>query len=587
MMQSEEQLEVQNVQFALWKLLVPIAFVCFLVGAFCSQLNIELYQHMNPFYDSIDYHHLMHAAVVETQTNGIVSGVQLVWNSGSTVLMPFLIGILVGVFAEPSRLIGVWIQMIYLFAFLGCLSWYLQRFQKTSLSTAGLVCFAFLACDCLYGANGGLSDFRVDLMLCLSFGCTAILMLAAMEKPSRTIYALVGVAATVTCLSRATAPVYLLVALGPIALWTLLRGIERSRHLQGQLIAALVTVLGTGWFFFLKFDRLYYYYVVWNTDANADLSISESIKHFEFAGRSIGENFALLLMIWLIAISIYTVRSLPKLPLWETLRGMGPSFVAMVWIGVSPVLFLVLRGAGNNPFVSMPAIVGMSVATLLLLAKTIESIGSKSLGRIATASLVFALASAAADGWEEHQPSGVNEMASLKQMVDTMVKDCRANGVGQINYSVTQVTSVCAGSVYSVATFDHDGFRKIDGQLECDGMAFQRKNTFDVAAEATWDEVAGETESEKIGTLISECEREIDYLVMPDEKTAAYIQQHYAFNVINRYQPNIREHLLANGWVAISEPIQANENETVIVYRSAKLSTKIANKLRTDDRQLH
>lgn len=41
-------------------------------------------------------------------------------------------------------------------------------------------------------------------------------------------------------------------------------------------------------FYLINFDYLYYYYAIWNTDANANLPVAESIRHVYFTLDHIG-----------------------------------------------------------------------------------------------------------------------------------------------------------------------------------------------------------------------------------------------------------------------------------------------------------
>lgn len=518
----------------------------------------------------------MHDAVIATQQDGITAGFSKVWNSGATVLMPYVFGIVIGLFAEPSRMIGVWIQAIYLFGFLSCVFWYLSRIRKISDGVSLTACLSFLTAACLYASNGGVSDFRVDLLLCLSFGCTSVLMLGAYEQPSVKNYALVGIAAAIACLSRATAPVYLVFALSPIAGLALLTKPNRFEHLKGQAIAVVAASVLAGWFFVLQFDTLYYYYFVWNTDANASLTLMESAKHFEFAGRGIGVTIGYLAAAWAIGWLYFAFREQAfrkALATITSLRGVVP---VLIWIGVSPVLMLVLRGAGLNPFVSLPAVVGLVLALMLPLAHLLDSVKSRQSIAYASICLVVALGWMSKQGWENHQPSGFNEMTSLQRIVDVMLTDSRNHGVKEMRYGVAQLTSMCTGCVYSTAMFDRDNVQSTLDYLVCDGIRFESSNTFDIAAEATWSEVEGETDDEKLGNLLAKGDEDIDYLILPDDKTAGYIAETFAHNVINRHQVKLRQAILDRNWTPISEPIATNENETVIVYRSKRMDNTIA-----------
>ena len=139
---------------------------------------------------------------------------------------------------------------------------------------------------------------------------------------------------------------------------------NRQNHRQvllNWLLASAVAATVAGWFFVSNFRHLYFYYVVWNQDANARLSLSESVRHLGFAMHHIG----LPLLFVLVLIALYTCA--------QSLRRCGTGLKKRLnWppllFSTVPLGYLVLSGSGLNPFVS---IVGVSGIMLFLLSRSI------------------------------------------------------------------------------------------------------------------------------------------------------------------------------------------------------------------------
>ena len=101
-------------------------------------------------------------------------------------------------------------------------------------------------------------------------------------------------------------------------------------------------------YFLFHFPFLYYYYAEWNLDANAHLSWGASVAHLAFAFQHLGWTMA-------VAAGLCFAASL-----WDNRKSFRVSHLdwKLFYLGSAPVLFLVLRGAGLNPFVSLPAVFG-------------------------------------------------------------------------------------------------------------------------------------------------------------------------------------------------------------------------------------
>jgi len=229
--------------------LIPV-LLCLAAGLFAVSLNTRFYARNQPFYDSLSYHEQVHRVMTQARAEGVGPALGTACRS-STVCLPLVAAAFVGPFITPSRTFGIAVQIVELLVFCGTLWFYLHRIRSLSPLLAALVVTPFLLWRCLYDFNGGLSDFRMDLSLALLFATTVLWYLIATATGAR----------------------WHFVALG---------------------IAAATAAVGCLWFFLLNYEALHYYYVVWNTDANAHLPLRKALRHAAFAVGHVGVPAAIL-----------------------------------------------------------------------------------------------------------------------------------------------------------------------------------------------------------------------------------------------------------------------------------------------------
>lgn len=125
------------------------------------------------------------------------------------------------------------------------------------------------------------------------------------------------------------------------------------------MIAGTIAVVLAGWFFVLRFDALYNN-VVWNTDANVHLPLAQSSRHFLNAAHLLWGPIFLACL----AASLVVWRGFPG---WRAVSaGLRVWPWELLLAAVMPAGFLMMRGAGLNPFVSMPSAFGMGAVLLAL-----------------------------------------------------------------------------------------------------------------------------------------------------------------------------------------------------------------------------
>jgi hypothetical protein len=553
--------------------LALITVLCLAAGLYAARLNARFYERNQPFYDSMDYHTHVHRTMKVARESGVPTALREACRS-STVCLPLLIAALAGPWCEPSRSFGIALQTGELLVFAWSLFYYLRRVRGLDASLTVLAIVPFLSLRCLYFFNGGLSDFRMDLSLMLMFATTVLWYLIAAATERRAHYVALGLTAGAACLFRATAPVYLILALGPVAMWDLAMRRARWVHLAGLGIAIATAAAAALWFFVLNFDSLYYYYVVWNTDANANLPWRESVRHFQFVADHIGRPALLLALAFpgLLAVDAAIARWHRASPPGVRSLGTWLPDLKMLWIGLAPVLFLVVRGAGLNPFVSMPAVIGLLLFMLWPLSSHPAPVPSRWTKVVLAALALVCLFAAAGRGWKDHTGRGVDSMLAHRQMLQAMLDDAQREGKSSVRFATTHSFYLNQNSLQNVALFDMPQAVVTAQSVSIDNIRLAAAMCLAIHAEAQWREIPGETDEEKLRWLLEKAASEVDYLVIPDESTSRFLQDRIHSTVINRYALTIRERLLATGsWVPASGDIRNGKHEVVRLYRNNRL----------------
>ena len=551
-----------------WRCILILFFACLLTGFFCCELNQLLYKHQQPFYDSLSYYDKLFKVMNTSREEGFRESMTWACFANNTNCLPFIIAAIVAPFAEPTRLVGVWIQTGLLFLFLSSVFWYLTRTKGLRAELALIGSLLFLCTKCLWVYNGGLSDFRMDLGLYLSFGMTCAWFLTAMRSPLKRHFVLLGIAASVACLFRAIAPVYLVVTLLPLFVVELMPHENRSKKLFGGLLSIVIVVCLTGWFYFLNFEYLRYYYVEWNTDANAKLPLVDSLKHFGLAQRGVGSAGVLFILSLGIATMLLTSR-----------RSTVSRWIArswhereldwkLVWIACAPILMLVIRRAGLNAFVAMPAVFGLVLVFVQPMLFQIQNLNDKRLYRFTWILLGLAIVIAFARGWQRHGLKDRNTMAINHHLIDLMIDDSNDRGRRTANFAVAHISDLSTDCLFSTLLFDRVNEKRENYAVTINDVRLSPIPTFMLPAAADWKNTLGATDSEKVRGLVERANTLVDFLIIPDDKTCSVLQESKPYNYINRFLPIIRrEFVLDPSWELLESGIQTADDEFIDVYR--------------------
>jgi hypothetical protein len=485
-----------------------------------------------------------------------------------TVFLPYVPAALLGPFVQPSRAIGVWIQVIQLAVLCCSLAAYLTRVERYSPATALVGCAAVLLLGRLWQPGGGLSDFRMDFGLMAGYWTVAAWYLIARSSLNVRDFLMLGLACGSVCLVRATAPVYMVAAFGPLALADVVCLPERRRRCIGWLCAAAVAGLGGAWFYVLNREYLYYYYAVWNSDANAALGPLQSWRHVKFAIRHVGIPAVAFAVLFRVACVLAAEPAPTRLGIgWRRWFDVRP---AILWLTIAPIALLMIRGAGLNPFVSMPASLGL-LLTILVSARPSRTPVALSARAVASLTGLFAVLFCimAATGFALHRGPSGGPMAAHRSILRAIVADARSSDRGTISFGGSTVGPVHSASLQNVGLFDIPEARASSRDLVIDGVTCLPDASLEIAAAADWRRVPGDTPEEKLRALSERAAATIDYMVIPTASTCRTVERRFGHDIVNRHATAMREHLLGTGdWHRILADVDVTNGLVFDVFRN-------------------
>ena len=574
------ELTLINVMNQRRKIILGI-FIVFAITAlmtyYAIYLNKLFYTNYAPFYDSVAYLNDLFDVIQKTKSQGIFYGFQKAINN-RTLVLPFLQAVLMAPFInQPTRELGPLIQLPWLALFANSIFIYFLIFRRKTLLWSLALTLPFLTISALWRYNGGLSDFRMDLLHYLLLGSTFVWFLSTRYTKSYWPWVLTGIFAGLTFLTRGTSPVYMGFCLAPLLVvrFFLTDKIERSKIVSKITLCFLLTVLISSWFYIINFDYLYFYYVLWNTDANASLAIQQSIKHANFAMWNIGiyafsigmASFCLTGLIYWQKKSSLPLKILFRQVNWESL-----------WLAVSPILILVLIGAGLNRWVVMPAAFGILMFLLdpiLEKQKFPKKTPEKPVIIILTvaSSLLFLIS--AFQGMPNHShPINKRKLPMFYSMkpqhliVEKALKDIsQFSTEDRLYLGVTYTHYINIRSLDNILKFDYLT-SSLPDQIKL-ASKLKLSRIFHIASPYTWKNLPGKTDSEKIRNLVNRANKELKYVIIPEDKSISYIESLPTAVITNRHLSQIKKQLLISGnWQEISDSIQVDNYEFVRLYRN-------------------
>ena len=547
---------------------IILAIATLLLGFYATQLNHLYYYSHSPFYDSCGYLNTMAEVITNAKSRGIIRALRSV--KESTVFLPWLICAVLGKHLPLTRDIGVWSQTLLFLLFMLSLFYYYTAMRGLSMRVALALTFPFMALKVLFEFNGGLSDFRMDLNLFILLSTAAVWYLVTYHETRLYPWILFGFFIAMTCLDRATAPVYVVVMFCPLILLRVIREPSRKRILLGALTSASLATLLSLWFYIKNYSYLHYYYMVVSISTSTRHPLSESVAYFGLAFRCIGWPIVIFAVIALFisGLSLQSTGDLRKV--------VTTSFRTIDWklcyLGFAPILFLVLNGTGLNPFVPMPADFGL----ILFMLRPLTTLPTSLDSRKETALLVCSLGTlslVAIGGISEHLGTqhGAHSMQAYQQIIDTMLSDAKQRNKNHLTFANTYIYDVNDSSLWNCLIFEY-GFRPDKFSLQKHGMYVDANYEFRPGELVEWQRIPGSNDNEKISTLVQLAHDRVDYLILPDDRTTDYVEKQFPYNYINQKVRKIKEQLLDSGnWEQIGVPIMNSDQETVVIYRNKAL----------------
>ena len=557
--------------------MIVLAATCFGLAFYFCSLQTTYYQHYQPFFDSLSYYNEIHRVMTTGQNDGVAAALDHAVSSRSTVFLPKMIAALASSVFAPSRNFSVWLQTTQLFVLMGSLLYYYRRVHQTSPWHSLFLVMPLFLVSFMYERHGGVSDFRMDLSLYFTYTAACVWYLIATHTLQMKHFLILGVVIAAACLFRATAPVYLALALGPPALFQLWKSQQRRQLFKGFATVVVTVLAGSLWFFVINFELLHHYYFVWNTDANAKLPLSQSWMHIKFAVRHLGAAFwywCLLmngLLLWVVVSSNQGEKTLVAKVGRYFKESLASTNLILLWFAAAPLAMLVLRGAGLNPYVCLPAVGGIYLFLLDPIAK-LKLLNQHRSGRtISVCLLAIGLAIILNDGFRHHQKGNNYSMAAHKKIISTMLTDANEQGLASATFDSSHVYYMHTWSLASSLRFDIPQATFEDNKILVDGLVVRPRAVFSrCVATADWNVIKGST-AEKLDSLVSRASQELDYLLMPVGESVEFMQSEVTQNVINRHQRYICDAIKADAdWEPVGSPVKNRAHEMVQLYRNTQ-----------------
>jgi hypothetical protein len=544
----------------------------FAQGAFGVHLNRLFYTYHGPFYDSVSYLRQLAEVIHVTQTAGFFAGLKTA-GTISTVFLPFGFVPFFASFVSPDRAIGVWLLAPWVLLCAGTFAFYLMRHRGAAPLLAAALAILLVSLHACYFWVGGISDFRMDLPFSLLFTATVLWLVLALRGDGLRSWAIFGTIAGFTCLSRATAPVFLTLTCVPMVLPELFAGRQRLvAVLKGVALGVGVCVLLSGWFFALNWKYLHYYYFIWNLDANARLPLAASVQHLRFAADSVGP-------VVFAAAGLCTLLALADR--FATGRAAGGTLRS--WLGevewrfaapaLVPVGYLVISGAGPNGLVSLPSAFGFVLLLLALPGRWPE--------RRWRAALIAGIAFAAA-GWSAHAgirlhrigPGTANPAsayAAVTRAIEEQAATLPGPDIHVAHFGLGDYHNVALAGylIYDRRLPGHGGRVRLGDRT----IHLQGSTVFEQATRVEWNALPGANDEQRINHIAATINREADLLVLPTEATAEQLAVRSPGNHINLFAARIRRRLLETGrWEQVSPVFRAShwEEDYTVMRNTAR-----------------
>jgi hypothetical protein len=309
-----------------------------------------------------------------------------------------------------------------------------------------------------------------------------------------------------------------------------------------------------------NYHYLYFYYITERVDANRHLPLSQSILHLGLAGSHLGVVTALCsLVVLVIRFGSHRAQSVRQID-WK-----------IFWLAWAPALFLMLSGAGLNPFVSMPSVFGLLLFSYFPLREGIPVAGWK---RSAVCLLLAGSSLFNAAGAKRPQLFiGANQtrMAGLKTLMDRINHDAAALRRPVVRYLIPELGDFHDCAFTDSLIYEYGGTPQPDGTIRLpSGVRYSstRPDLFAAPDADFWKwNVPARGGSSEMDAVTSIAMSVPDYLLLPTGPTLAFLENRQAFKFINLKVRELKRRLLAIPvWTELGAPVAVSPDESIQLY---------------------
>ena len=483
----------------------------------------------------------------------------------STVVYPWMLFAPLARYLAANRSNGIWLQIVAS-AYMQTLFYiYFLRVRQATFAIAFLFSATFSLLACVFGYNGGLPDFRMDLLQYFLFAAVLATYLIARQTSGIGWWVLLGFNLGLLCLGRATSPVYVAPIVLILSIADVITDAAKPRIiLLRWTLAGITAAAVAGWFYIVNFNYLHFYYVIWNPDANARLPIMQSSQHLRFALAHIGN----VLLAILITIAAATLLANARM------RGHF-GILRLQWrpllFSIVPLGYLVLSGSGLNPFVSIVGCCGI----VLFLLDPIDDIRPP-IGPWTRVVMLSALSAGvlvnAASGLDNTSSDKIISVyiprqEGLRQIVKILRRNAAQDGRQErtYTYAVAHIGALTTDVLFNILVYDH-GLASTERLEACDGaICFARASrTWTSSTRLIWEQIPGETDEQRLDKVMAGLEGRTDFLLLPSQDL-----QLLSHIFTNRFVPEISRRVLQSShWVQLANPITVSPVERVLIMRN-------------------
>src|ERR1700733_13692616 len=127
--------------------LAALAAITIAQGFYAAKLNVDFYKEHTPFFDSCSYTNQLAIIGSKTRSMGFFRAVQdsLSGEEGRNVALPYLEVNLLAPIVAPTRVMGVWLQSVWMMALALSLYWYFARYRALDRWLAILLVLPFIS----------------------------------------------------------------------------------------------------------------------------------------------------------------------------------------------------------------------------------------------------------------------------------------------------------------------------------------------------------------------------------------------------------------------------------------------------------